>query len=170
MSLSAAFVPSSTAHSCSLSRASASVRKDCPWWRRRVVARTKGWRRGSSVTREVIPRRASLPPERPTPSSTRVRLGAARDCGYRETHPWVRESGLPSKSVVRDMYERRRTFTEFVAHYGLARSEGLVLRYLRNAYRGVAPDGARPGQDRRARRDRRMARRDGPPDRLEPAG
>jgi hypothetical protein len=124
------------------------VRKDCPWWRRRVVARTKGWRRGSSVTREVIPRRAWLPPERPTPSSTRVRLGAARDCGYRETHPWVRESGLPSKSVVRDMYERRRTFTEFVAHYGLARSEGLVLRYLRNAYRGVAPDGARPGQDR----------------------
>jgi hypothetical protein len=46
------------------------------------------------------------------------------------------------------MYERRRTFTEFVAHYGLARSEGLVLRYLRNAYRGVAPDGARAGQDR----------------------
>ena len=30
-----------------------------------------------------------------------------------------------------------RTFTEFVAHYGLARSEGLVLRYLSNAYRAL---------------------------------
>jgi Domain of unknown function (DUF3516) len=35
------------------------------------------------------------------------------------------------------MYEWGRTFTEFVAHYGLARSEGLVLRYLSNAYRAL---------------------------------
>jgi superfamily II RNA helicase len=56
---------------------------------------------------------------------------------YRETHPWVRESDLSPKSVVRDMYEQGRTFTEFVAHYGLARSEGLVLRYLSNAYRAL---------------------------------
>ena len=41
------------------------------------------------------------------------------------------------KSVVRDMYEQGRTFTEFVAHYGLARSEGLVLRYLSDAYRAL---------------------------------
>jgi superfamily II RNA helicase len=56
---------------------------------------------------------------------------------YRETHPWVRESDLSPKSVVRDMYEWGRTFSEFVAHYGLARSEGLVLRYLSNAYRAL---------------------------------
>jgi superfamily II RNA helicase len=56
---------------------------------------------------------------------------------YRESHPWVRESDLSPKSVVRDMYEWGRTFTEFVAHYGLARSEGLVLRYLSNAYRAL---------------------------------
>ena len=54
---------------------------------------------------------------------------------FRETHPWVRESDLSAKSVVRDMYEWGRTFTEFVAFYGLARSEGLLLRYLSNAYR-----------------------------------
>jgi len=57
--------------------------------------------------------------------------------GYRETHPWVRESDLSPKSVVRDMYEAGRTFTEFVAYYGLARSEGLVLRYLSSAYRAL---------------------------------
>jgi hypothetical protein len=56
---------------------------------------------------------------------------------FRETHPWVRDSDLSPKSVVRDMYEWGRSFTEFVAHYGLARSEGLVLRYLSNAYRAL---------------------------------
>ena len=56
---------------------------------------------------------------------------------YRETHPWVRDSDLSPKSVVRDMYEHGRTFTEFVSFYGLARSEGLVLRYLSDAYRAL---------------------------------
>ncbi|MEV4419400.1 DUF3516 domain-containing protein [Patulibacter sp. NPDC049589] len=56
---------------------------------------------------------------------------------FRETHPWVRESDLSPKSVVRDMHEWGRTFTEFVSHYNLARSEGLVLRYLSSAYRAL---------------------------------
>jgi len=56
---------------------------------------------------------------------------------YRETHPWVRDSDLSPKSIVRDMYEWGRTFTEFVAFYAIARSEGLVLRYLSNAYRAL---------------------------------
>ena len=34
------------------------------------------------------------------------RAAASRRCAlYRETHPWVRESDLSPKSVVRDMYE-----------------------------------------------------------------
>ena len=56
---------------------------------------------------------------------------------YRDTHPWVRESDLSPKSIVRDMYEQGRTFSELVTHYGLARSEGLVLRYLSDAYRAL---------------------------------
>ncbi|MBB4664951.1 DEAD/DEAH box helicase [Conexibacter arvalis] len=54
-----------------------------------------------------------------------------------ETHPWVRESDLSPKAVVRDMHEWGRSFTEFVSHYGLARSEGIVLRYLSSAYRAL---------------------------------
>ena len=54
---------------------------------------------------------------------------------YRENHPWVLETDLSPKSVVRDMYESGRTFTEFVAYYGVARSEGLVLRYMTDTYR-----------------------------------
>ncbi|MVA75091.1 DUF3516 domain-containing protein, partial [Auraticoccus sp. F435] len=39
------------------------------------------------------------------------------------------------KSVVREMYERAMTFGELVSEYGLSRSEGLVLRYLSDAWR-----------------------------------
>ncbi len=56
---------------------------------------------------------------------------------YRRSHPWVSEEALSPKSVVRDMYERAMSFTEYVALYGLARSEGLVLRYLGDAYRAL---------------------------------
>ena len=56
---------------------------------------------------------------------------------YRETHPWVLATDLSPKSVVRDMYEWGRTFSEFVAFYGVARSEGLVLRYLSDTYRAL---------------------------------
>ncbi len=56
---------------------------------------------------------------------------------YRQRHPWVGEDALSPKSVVRDMYERAMTFSEYVAFYGLTRSEGLVLRYLGDAYRAI---------------------------------
>ena len=53
--------------------------------------------------------------------------------------------GLP-KSVVRDMFERAMTFGEYVDFYGLSRSEGLVLRYLADAYKALrqtVPDEAK---------------------------
>ncbi|MDX2812524.1 DEAD/DEAH box helicase [Streptomyces sp. NPDC001902] len=56
---------------------------------------------------------------------------------YRKSHPWVGDHPLSPKSVVRDMYERAMTFTEFVSHYELARTEGIVLRYLASAYKAL---------------------------------
>jgi len=56
---------------------------------------------------------------------------------YRERHPWLREDALDPKSVVREMYEQGAGFTDVVSRYGLARSEGLVLRYLTDAYRAL---------------------------------
>jgi superfamily II RNA helicase len=56
---------------------------------------------------------------------------------YARGNPWVTEHPLSPKSVVRDMYERAMTFAEYVAFYGLARSEGLVLRYLADAFRAL---------------------------------
>jgi superfamily II RNA helicase len=56
---------------------------------------------------------------------------------YRRGHPWVADHELAPKAVARDMYERAMTFTEYIAFYGLARSEGLVLRYLADAYKAL---------------------------------
>ncbi|MGC0363715.1 superfamily II RNA helicase [Rhodococcus sp. 27YEA15] len=56
---------------------------------------------------------------------------------YRGGHPWITEFALSPKSVVRDMVERAMTFAELISHYGLTRSEGLVLRYLADAYRAL---------------------------------
>jgi superfamily II RNA helicase len=72
-------------------------------------------------------------------------LEAAYDI-YRRGHPWVLDYSLSPKSVVRDMYERALTFPEYVALYGLSRSEGLVLRYLAEAYKALrqtVPDEAK---------------------------
>ena len=54
---------------------------------------------------------------------------------YRTSHPWLPEHGLSPQSVVREMYEQGMSFNDFVGRYQLARSEGLVLRYLSDAYR-----------------------------------
>ncbi|HEV2932525.1 MAG TPA: DUF3516 domain-containing protein, partial [Streptosporangiaceae bacterium] len=65
---------------------------------------------------------------------------------YRRGHPWVGDYSVSPKSVVRDMYERALTFTEYVGFYGLSRSEGLVLRYLADAYKALrqtVPDEAK---------------------------
>ncbi len=54
---------------------------------------------------------------------------------YRETHGWLPPDALQPKSVLREMWEQGMGFTDVVARYQLARSEGLVLRYLTDAYR-----------------------------------
>lgn len=56
---------------------------------------------------------------------------------YRTSHPWVNDHPVSPKSVIRDMFERAMTFTEFTSHYELARTEGIVLRYLASAYKAL---------------------------------
>ena len=65
---------------------------------------------------------------------------------YRQGHPWIAETELSPKSVLRDMFERAMTFGELVQFYGLTRSEGMVLRYLSDAYKALrqtVPDNAK---------------------------
>ncbi len=53
---------------------------------------------------------------------------------YRQHHPWIAEGPSP-KSILREMLEGGDTFSTFVRRYRLERSEGLVLRYLTDAWR-----------------------------------
>jgi len=56
---------------------------------------------------------------------------------YSATQAWIADFELRPKSVVRDMYERAMTFADYTGYYKLARSEGLVLRYLSDAFRAA---------------------------------
>ncbi len=57
---------------------------------------------------------------------------------YRRGHPWLAGSAPKCKSVLRHMRERSMTFAELISQYGLARSEGVVLRYLSDCYRALS--------------------------------
>ncbi|MGO3885780.1 MAG: DEAD/DEAH box helicase [Mycetocola sp.] len=56
---------------------------------------------------------------------------------YRAASPWVGDQELQPKSVVREMYERAMTFGEYVSFHGIQRSEGVLLRYLSDAFRAL---------------------------------
>jgi superfamily II RNA helicase len=56
---------------------------------------------------------------------------------YRKAAPWVGDFELSPKSIIRDLYERAMNFGEYVQYYSLARSEGIVLRYLTDAYKAL---------------------------------
>jgi superfamily II RNA helicase len=63
-------------------------------------------------------------------------LQAAYDV-YKSSSPWVADYEVAPKSVARDMFERAMTFAEYVSFYTLPRSEGLLLRYLADAYKAL---------------------------------
>jgi hypothetical protein len=55
---------------------------------------------------------------------------------YRAHHPWLTTEPAP-KSILREMLESGDSFATFVRRYRLERSEGLVLRYLTDAWRAL---------------------------------
>ena len=50
-------------------------------------------------------------------------------------HPWVSRESLHPKSVAREMIENFYSFSGYIKDYGLARSEGVLLRYLTEVYK-----------------------------------
>jgi hypothetical protein len=54
---------------------------------------------------------------------------------YARKHPWLDADNIRPKSVVRDMFESYASFSEYVKRYGLAPAEGVLLRYLSDAYK-----------------------------------
>lgn len=54
---------------------------------------------------------------------------------FADRHPWVGEENIRPKSIAREFYENLHTFHGYVRDYGLQRSEGVLLRYLTDAYK-----------------------------------
>ncbi len=54
---------------------------------------------------------------------------------YQQGHPWVADTPPRPKSVVRQMIEEGMDWGDLISRYSLARSEGVVLRYLTDVYR-----------------------------------
>lgn len=52
-------------------------------------------------------------------------------------HPWVSGHTIAPKSIAREMHEQVLSFKDYVKEYGLARSEGVLLRYLTDVYRAL---------------------------------
>ncbi|PZR16812.1 MAG: DUF3516 domain-containing protein [Archangium gephyra] len=50
-------------------------------------------------------------------------------------HPWVASENIRPKSIARELFETAQTFNDYVKEYGLQRSEGVLLRYLSDAYK-----------------------------------
>lgn len=61
-------------------------------------------------------------------------------------HPWVGAENIRPKSIVREMLTTYMSFNEYVREYELQRSEGVLLRYLSQAYKTLVqnvPDAAK---------------------------
>jgi superfamily II RNA helicase len=56
---------------------------------------------------------------------------------FAKQHPWVAGDNIRPKSIAREMYERFMSFNEYVREYELARAEGVLLRYLSEAYKAL---------------------------------
>ncbi len=56
---------------------------------------------------------------------------------FRARHPWVGSESIAPKSIAREILEKGMSFSEYIKEYGLARSEGLLLRYLSDAYKAL---------------------------------
>lgn len=54
---------------------------------------------------------------------------------FAREHPWVGTDNIRPKSVAREMFEMFFSFPEYVKEYGLERGEGVLLRYLSDAYK-----------------------------------
>ncbi len=61
-------------------------------------------------------------------------------------HPWVGSENIRPKSIAREMFEGYEGFDDYVRRYGLARGEGVLLRYLGQVHGTLAqtvPEAAR---------------------------
>lgn len=70
----------------------------------------------------------------PKPLEDMLEVAFAKYCAQ---VPWANDYELGPKSVLRDMLETGCDFKSYIAQYKIARCEGILLRYLTEAYRSL---------------------------------
>ena len=70
----------------------------------------------------------------PKPLEDMLEVAFAKYCAQ---VPWANDYELSPKSVLRDMLETGCDFKSYIAQYKIARREGILLRYLTEAYRSL---------------------------------
>jgi superfamily II RNA helicase len=66
-------------------------------------------------------------------------------------HPWVGQENIRPKSIVREMFEEFRSFSDYIKLYELQRAEGVLLRHLNSVFKVLAqtvPEAAKNDQVR----------------------
>jgi uncharacterized protein DUF3516/helicase-like protein len=66
-------------------------------------------------------------------------------------HPWVGQENIRPKSIVREMFEEFRSFSDYIKLYELQRAEGVLLRHLNSVFKVLAqtvPDASKNDQVR----------------------
>lgn len=56
---------------------------------------------------------------------------------FEKRHPWVEDANIHPKSIVRDMFIKGATFNEYVSELGLAKIEGILLRYISQTFKAL---------------------------------
>jgi len=56
---------------------------------------------------------------------------------HAKRHPWLDLENVRPKGIVREMFEGQASFTQYVKELGLRTAEGVLLRYLSQAYRAL---------------------------------
>jgi len=65
---------------------------------------------------------------------------------FRTHHPWVGDDSISPKSIAREIWEGFLSFDDYVRRYGIARMEGVLLRYLSQVHSTLSrnlPESAR---------------------------
>ncbi len=105
------------------------LRKQTDWAKSRALARMK------AEGMEYEERMAELEKvDRPKPLEAEL-YGLYE--GFRARHPWASEHGISPKSLARHMLEENEDFNGYVKLLGIQRGEGLLLRYLTDAYKAL---------------------------------
>ncbi|MFC5455580.1 DEAD/DEAH box helicase [Prosthecobacter fluviatilis] len=57
---------------------------------------------------------------------------------FSEVHPWIGQENIRPKSIVREMFENFRSFSDYINDYELHRAEGVLLRHLSSVHKVLA--------------------------------